>query len=299
MRMILPNYMRGLAKRTGDSLMNVKKGQRQHYVPQFLLRNWRGPDCKVGSFRKDLPGMPYSRCGPKATGYERGVNSLKGVREADIDIVEEKVFGPIDNNSAQVINKLLKSGLSEMANEDVEWLLIFAASLELRHPDRIEGAEEIAYSAIVDGLDDGSELDRQVLEMMEKHPEIASNLPLKNLGPHILNQASILRKELPSFALMDFTNERDHLLLSDLPLIRTNGVEDPNVVVALPISPCKAVLGFKTPKARDELMSHNPPEILLSAINRDSLYQAITRIYALDETHRSFLEVSLGTERRG
>ena len=61
----------------------------------------------------------------------------------------------------------------------------------------LEGAEEIAYSAIVDGLDDGSELDRQVLEMMEKHPEIASNLPLKNLGPHILNQASILRKELP------------------------------------------------------------------------------------------------------
>ena len=91
MRMISPNYMRGLAKRTGDSLMNAKKGQRQHYVPQFLLRNWMGPDCKVGSFRKDLPRMPYSRCSPKATGYERGVNSLKlVVREADIDIVEEK-----------------------------------------------------------------------------------------------------------------------------------------------------------------------------------------------------------------
>ena len=126
--------------------------------------------------------MPYSRLSPKSTGYEQGVYSLEGVREADINIVEEKVFGPIDNNSAQVINKLLKSGLSEMANEDVEWLLIFAASLELRHPDRIEGAEEIAYSAIVDGLDDGSELDRQVLEMMEKHPKIASNSPLENLG---------------------------------------------------------------------------------------------------------------------
>ena len=73
--------------------MNAKKGQRQHYVPQFLLRNWMGPDCKVGSFRKDLPGMPYSRLSPRATGYEEGVYSLKGVPEEDINAVKRKFLG--------------------------------------------------------------------------------------------------------------------------------------------------------------------------------------------------------------
>ncbi len=161
--------------------------------------------------------------------------------------MEERVLSLIDSNSAQVINKLLKSGLSEMANKDVEWLYILVASLELRHPDHIESVKEMAYSVIADDIDDGFELTRQVLETMEKHPEIASNLPRKNLGLHISSRANILRKELRSLALMDFTDERDHLLLSDLPLIRTKGVEDPNVVVALPISPWKLVLGFKTP----------------------------------------------------
>ena len=284
--------------------MNAKKGQRQHYVPQFLLRNWMGPDCKVGSFRKDLPGMPYSRLSPRATGYEEGVYSLKGVPEEDINAVEEKILGPIDSSSAQAINKILDSGFSEIDSEDVHWLLTLVASLELRRPAIIEDLKELAHSKMVEAIEDGSELAEMLLGIVECHPEITSNLPRKNLGLYISSYTRSLIEELRAFVLVDFKkmdlkNRTDHLLLSDFPIIRTNGLEDPNVVVALPLSPWQVVLGFKTPKARDELMSHNPPEILLSAINRDSLYQAITRIYALDETPRRFLEVSLGTERRG
>ncbi len=279
--------------------MNERKGQRQHYVPEFLLRKWMGSDDKVGSFRKDIPGLRYSRHSPKYTGFERGIYSFQGVAEADIDLVEEKVLKPIDDLGAKAINKILESGFSEIDNKNVYWLLTIMASLELRRPDRIESVEKIAYSVIADEIDDGSELARQLLEIVEKHPEIVSNLPLKNLGLHISSQANILRKELKSFALLDFTGERNHLLLSDFPIIRTNGLEDPNVVVALPLSPWKAVLGFKTPDARYELMNRNPHEILLSAINRESLRQATRRIYALDETPRSFLEVSLEAERQG
>lgn len=279
--------------------MNERRGQKQHYVPQFLLRKWESPDNRVGVFRKDIPGMPYSRRSPKSTGYEQGVYSLKGVRDADINIVEEKVLKAIDSSSAQVINKVLNYGLSEMSNKDVDWLLIFAAGLELRHPDHIESGEKIAYSVIADEIDDGSELARQLLEIVEKHPEIVSNLPRKNLGLHISSRANILRKELKSFALLDFTGERNHLLLSDSPLIRTNGLDDPNVVVVLPISPWKVVLGFKTAMARHTLLRSNSPANLLSAINKDSLHQTTRRIYALNDTPRRFLEVSLEAERQG
>ena len=173
------------------------------------------------------------------------------------------------------------------------------ASLELRRPACIEGLKELEHSKMVEAIEDGSELAEMLLGIVELHPEITSNLPPKNLSLYISSYTRSLKEELRALVLVDFTDQRDHLLLSDFTIIRTNELEDPNVVVALPLSPCKAVLGLKTPKARYELMSHNPPEILLSAINRDSLYQAITRIYALDETPRSFLEVSLGTERRG
>ena len=284
--------------------MNERKGQKQHYVPKFLLRKWMGSDDKVGWFRKDIPRMPYSRGSPKSTGLERGIYSFQGVAEADIDLVEEKVLKAIDDLGAKAIDKILESGFSEIDNKDVHRLLNIMASLELRRPDRIEDLKEIAHSKIVEDIEDGSELAEMFLGIVECHPEIVSNLPLKNLGLYISSQARMLAEELHAFLLVDFTkvnltNQRDHLLLSDFPIIRTNGLEDPNVVVALPLSPWKAVLGFKTPDARYELMNRNPPKILLSAINRDSLHQATRRIYALDETPRSFLEVNLEADRPG
>ena len=284
--------------------MNERKGQKQHYVPKFLLRKWMGSDDKVGAFRKDIPGLPYSRLSPNGTGYERGTYSLEGVPEEDKNLVEDRVLKPIDDIGAKAINKILDSGFSEIDYTNVHWLLTLAASLELRRPARIEDLKEMARSIIVEDIEDGSEVARMALGILERHPEIANNLPRKNLGLYISSYARIMAEELHSFALIDFKkvdlkNRTDHLLLSDFPIIRTNGLEDPNVVVALPLSPWKVVLGFKTPEVRHEILSRNPPEILLSAMNRDSLYQATGRIYALDETPRSFLEVNLKADRGG
>ena len=176
---------------------------------------------------------------------------------------------------------------------------LFVASLELRHPDQIDNVKEIAYFVMNEDIEDGSEVAKQALEYTEQHPEIVNDLPIKNLGPHIWNRARISRQELMSITLLDFTDQRDHLLLSDYPLICTSGLDDPNVVVALPVSPQKVVLGFKTPMARHNLLGTRPLGTLLSAINRDSLLQTTKRIYALNESPRRFLEVSLEAERQG
>ena len=172
--------------------MNKRKGQRQHYVPKFLLRKWMGPDDMIGAFRKDIPGLPYSRLSPKGTGYERGIYSLEGVPEEDKNLVEDRVFKLIDDIGAKAINKILDSGLSEIDSTDVHWFLTLAASLELRRPARIEDLKEIAHSKIVEDIEDGSELAEMVLGIVERHPEIASNLPLKNLGLYISSYTRIL-----------------------------------------------------------------------------------------------------------
>ena len=273
--------------------MNKRKGQKQHYVPQFLLRHWRGFDKKVGVFRKDVSGLPYSRLSPRSTGFEQGVYSFQGVPEEDIDLVEEKVMKPIDSNGAQVINKILESGLSEIYNKDIDWILVLIASLELRDPVHLQNMKEVVHSLMTDELEGGSQLETELLKFIEGHPEISSNLLLRKLGSYIHDRAQIFKKELGYFGLVDFTGQRDYLLLSDYPCIRTTGVGNPDVVLALPISPWKAILVFKTDEARQKLSGDIRHPYLLSAINRDSFHQATSRIYALDETPKHFLEAML------
>ena len=274
--------------------MDEKKGQKQHYVPQFLLRNWTGSDKKVGIFRKDVPGLPFSRRSPQSTGYDEGIYSFQGVKKPEINLVEERVMQPIDDHAAQVIDKLFKSGSSELSNEDVRWLFIFAESLEMRNPTKLKSMKDMADSLMTDDPEGGSELDREVLEFIKGHPELSSNLPLRILGPIICDRARIVQTELKYCGVVDFTGQRNHLLLSDSPCIRTTGVDDPNVVFALPLSPWKAVLGFKTTETQQKLLGDNHRGKLLSAINESSFAQTTRRIYALDETPRRFLEARLG-----
>ena len=205
---------------------------------------------------------------------------------------------PIDDNSSKAINRILQSGSSdEVSNEDVDHLLMLVASLELRSPARIENIKDSFYSLMMDGLEDGSQSEKQLLAFLESHPGESRNLGLNAIVLGILDRKRILKKELRYF-VKDFTGQENHLLLSDYPCIRTTGVGDPNVILALPISPWKVLLGFKTTETLQMTLGVAPSATLLSAINKFSFSQTRTRIYALDERPRKFLEAHCGGERR-
>ena len=252
-----------------------------------------GSDKKIGLFRKDVPGLPFARRSPKSTGFDRGIYSFQGVKAAEINLVEERVMQPIDSNAARVIDRLLKFGSAKLCSGDVRWLFIFAESLEMRNPTKLKSIKDMAHSLMTDDLEGGSESDRKILEFIEGHPELLSNLPLKNLGSITSDSARIVQTELKFCGVVDFTGQRNHLLLSDSPCIRTTGVADPDVVFALPLSPRKAVLGFKTRETQQKLLGDIPRGRLLSLINESSFAQTTRRIYALNETPRRFLEARL------
>ena len=257
-----------------------------------------GSDKKIGLFRKDVPGLPFARRSPKFTGFDRGIYSFQGVKAAEINLVEEHVMQPIDDNAARVVDKLLKFGSAKLCREDVRWLFIFAESLETRNPTKLKSLKDMAHSLMTGGLEGGSESDRRILEYIAGHPELPSNLALKNLGSIISDSARTMQIELKFCGVVDFTGQRNHLLLSDSPCIRTTGVADPDVAFALPLSPWKAVLGFKTRETQEKLLGDIPRGRLLCRINESSFAQTTTRIYALNETPRRSLEASLRAEIR-
>lgn len=277
--------------------MGKEKGQKQHFVPEFFLKNWMDSDETVGVFRIDVPKLHFSRRSPRGAGYERGLYSLKGVKQTETNLVEELVFGPIDNNAAPVIKKLLEYGAPRLSEEEFESLTIFAASLEMRNPKNIRKMKKMARSLLTDDLLPRYEEDRKLLEFIESNPEIVKesveNATLQNLFPIIGNTTRIFQAELKYWRLEDFTGGRKHLLLSDFPCIRTNGLGYRDVVLALPLSPWKALLGFKTLETRQQLLGDISRGLLVSRINESSFNQTTRYIYALNDEPRRFLEKKL------
>ena len=272
-----------------------ERGQRQHFVPEFLLKKWAGSDGKVGIFRKDLPGLPYSRRGPKHTGYERGLYSFRGVKETETNLTEKHILMPIDDMAAKIFDKLLRSASAIPSDEDFQWILLFVGSMEMRNSQRLKMVEGFVNTTIAEEIESGSKLSdeaKKLQELFESRPELLHNMPLKYLGLNIEHVAQRLQSEIPYFGLRSFEGLTNHLLLSDTPYIRTEGIWNPGVVLVLPISPWKAIMGFRTKETEQHFARISRRE-LLSRINEASFSQAAKRIYTRDQTPRCFLEKRL------
>lgn len=271
--------------------MSKKKGQRQHFVPQFLLRNWAGRDRKIGVFRIDGSELRYSRKSPKSMGFKHGLYALEGVKEEEVNVVEEKLFGPIDNYSALIVRKLLEPDVPRISDNEFDWLAHFVAALEMRTPRKVREMKEMASSVLEDDLRSESEVNSELREFIEHNSELikkkVDNATLQNLGPIIGDAAKRFREFLTYWKIEKFPEGKKHLFLSDHPCMRSKGVGYLDSVLALPLSPYKLLLGFRNREMANS--SITGPE-LLRKVNLASLDCTERYLCTLGDYPRLFLE---------
>jgi len=275
---------------------------KHHYVPVFLQRAWAGasPDRKVEVFRLDLDGIPSSRRCPKYTGYEEDLWALSKDQVAGMSCqaLEKLLFSRIDNDAAIVRRKLEEQGLRVLTSDDRENWARFLMSLRLRQPDLVrtlkdESAEQLRtvlgeqpeqYEKLA-GCDDPPSL----VEWTEKkYPGLIENFGLSffaELGDIPEVGISLMRMK---WWIWDFSATPHDLVLADNPCIFTSGITDPNLIVALPISPKKAFLAIQTGRVSESLRRQNR-KTLVQRINESSVLQACVRIYARDKSPARFI----------
>ena len=88
--------------------------------------------------------------------------------------------------------------------------------------------------------------------------------------------------------IWDFSSVPFDLLLADHPCIFTTGIDDPNLVIALPITPKKAFMATQSEHVAN-IMRLQHPRDLATRLNESSLNQAQVRIYARDRSPERFL----------
>ena len=97
-----------------------------HYLPQFYLRNWAGPDGLVLRYTHVATGRVHEkRVGPRGTAFEPDLYSAPPSvhwESYDPNLIETEVMFPIDNDAATVHAKIV-SGIAVLSEaERKAWL---------------------------------------------------------------------------------------------------------------------------------------------------------------------------------
>lgn len=275
---------------------------RHHYVPEFLQRPWADttPDGKIEVFRLDLDHLPSRRHTPKHIGFEHELYALSKPVVAGMEqqAIEKQFLRQVDNRSARVRDKLEHRGLRALTPEDrVDWAR-FIMSLRLRQPDVIQmlkskseehlkatlAAEPVHYEELAVAEDPPT-----LEAWTEKHfPGLIENFGLSfshelvdnpRYGNKILNM---------KWWIWDFSGVSYDLLLADHPCIFTAGIDDPNLVIALPIAPKKAFMTTQSEHVAKILRVQRPRDLAVR-LNELSTAQARIRIYARNRAPERFL----------
>lgn len=276
---------------------------RHHFVPQFLLRAWANGsvDGKVEDIRLDLSGFPSSRRAPKSTGYKDDLYALSKPVVAGMEkqAIEKIFFMQVDNLAARAHQKLVKHGLRSLTNDERSDWVRFLMSLRVRQPDivqqlKTESAEHLVKTLRqqpeeYDKLAKNGDAPTLVEWTEQQFPGLIENFGL-SFFHEIASNPEVGEKIFKmKWWLWDFANVSFDLLLADHPCVFINGIDDPNLTIALPISPKKAFMATNSDDVA-VMMRQQVPKHLALRLNELSLNQARARIYAPNTSPRRFIQ---------
>jgi hypothetical protein len=272
-----------------DSSLKEKSAKmKHHYVPQFLLRRWANSDGKVHVLAVRDGKVVSKERAPKHTGYENGlyavVMNVLGLGE---DVIERKVFSPLDNSAAKVLEKLDRHEAIGQ-DEHIAWTF-FLSSLRVRQPDVLDYLRHDGLKLIKQFL---AERDAATLPpgaptseqwFAENSPGALEAASLAKLLPRMIaNEALLDAFSHLKWWFREFSAAEPKLLLGDLPLQWDGGLANESFHILLPIAPDRLFVGTRSEAIEQALGQLQAAEII-RRVNLMSLASSSERLWASDK----------------
>lgn len=268
---------------------------KHHYVPQFLLRRWTNAAGKLHVFSIRNGGLVCSEHAPEYTGYENGLYAVMAtVFGLSEDIIEKKLFGPIDNDAAKVLEKLEHR---ETINEDehIAWTF-FLSSLRMRQPDTLEFLRTEGMKLLKQTL---SEQDMATLppdaptteQWFNRHfPGALEATSLTSWLPRMIAHDGVMEAFSGlKWWIREFPPAEPKLLLSDLPIHWEGGFNEPGFMIQLPLAPHRIFFGARSEQTLDQM----PVSDLIKRANLTTLASSSQRIWGSAKNEaQAFIETN-------
>ena len=228
---------------------------KNHFVPKFYFKPWLDAEGKVVRYcRKPSGEIHIKRMTPGQICYQHDLHTLVDpVNSEKLHIVEDWLGKSIDDKAAPVVEKILKSGIKAICDEEAHAIVGLILSLIVRSPENVAYLRQNAPTTWKDAmakeqeklyreLAGTSEMDS--LPSLIEYAETRHPGSIKNAGNFLITEIISdgkywerlinLRWRTVSFSGTHVAAQ----LTSDRPVtIIGTGLDDPNVCVIFPISP--------------------------------------------------------------
>src|SRR6185503_3009442 len=96
--------------------------QKHHYIPEFYLKQWAGPDGRLVEFRRrHFDRVKPRLTHPGGTGYVRGLYSVQGAPPHVKDILEDRFMSVADGIAAASLQIMLNENVVPTGPEKAGW----------------------------------------------------------------------------------------------------------------------------------------------------------------------------------
>lgn len=235
----------------------------------------------------------------KSTAYVDGLYAYSEPLPDGIekDAVETKFLQQVDDDAAKVRAKMLRGNEQLSVDERSAWTR-FLMAMRARQPKmvsrfRVVGTEEarrsfseapIEYEALKQS-DDPPTLEQWV---SARFPGTIENTGMSVFVKHILNEEIGNKLIRLSWIRWKFDDARHELLLSDNPLVFTGGIDAPELLVGLPLSPTRMFFAYRGDQVIAR-MRRTRPDDLAKLVNESIVGQASERVYARNTGPQRFI----------
>ncbi|WP_394727374.1 DUF4238 domain-containing protein [Altererythrobacter sp. GH1-8] len=277
--------------------------RKHHFVPQFWTKNWLGPDGKAQRFTNPHGNIIVSeRKATVAIGWSEKLYNFPTHVEQTLDF-ETLLFRHIDQRASDLFKKLCVESNPTLSTSETETLAVFLLTLLHRSPAGItamRALSRIMYEEVRAELRNSyhevrAKNDPQTVEEYEK---------LKGPEAYLDHFSNIFRTVVFSEKIAQFLANLHwkritfkvpdrRLLLSDDPLIRTNGLAGPEGHVAFPLTPYIAIIGCNDSDFFETIFSLNQRE-LIGRMNEQTVQSARHFVVDIDNSQERFIRNRFG-----
>jgi hypothetical protein len=264
-----------------------------HYIPQFYLRPWLGPDHKLQEFRRGYGGRIQSgRYGTKSTGYAVDLYTLAGTTPETRQNVEKYFMGLVDNSAVRARDMMLEDEIPRDQSTRHSWAR-FLMSLVLRNPEEISkfkerfGADLMTPDAELQARYENQKSpdDPPTLEewLQQSDPTYSERSAIVAMTRLVENQNVLRLIRGMEWRVIDTSGFTRRLMTSDRPIAMTNGLGRYDGHCALPLSPTKLFLACTYVDFANGVCSTRTGKLIRS-MNDAVIGQAKKYVYSLDRS---------------
>lgn len=281
---------------------------RHHYIPQFYLRQWTGQDGHLERYTKPIPTkLEIKRVSTKAVGWWDDLYRAPEHDPHKDQFLEWGFFSELDDRTARVLRKLNETQIPPLSAEDISTWSVFLMSLMHRTPEGLAAYKETGariYDETITEIrpqyEDLREPDDP--ETVEEYealltPEDRERSLMRNFAAVIANPNIGSFLNSLHWAVFDRPEGCPDYLLSDDPLVRTNGLKKSGGHIAIPVSARSLAVGAYETTFLDELRRMEPRD-LVRQMNVYIVEGARHFVVSSDRRQSRFIENRFGRNPR-